>query len=327
MPPTWDPLNDDPVTGDTIPVAFLELEGRTVELRKGFAGATPPANPQEGMVWVDTGQIPHRVFRYLRIDGGNAAWQPVGPLSRLPGSINGDPSLVDDRIAPFEYKAFRLENRNGLPAPSPTNAGMVVYRMADGEVWYADQPVSGGWKGLLSVTAGASLDSVEVDLTSAVLGGTPPTVASKGTTPAVRGYLFDAAGESLTLHVVVPQNFHGAGDLFLDLDCVINQAEGVGDDIDWSADLVAVSPGPSGGAATKTGTVVVPGLTDIGANSGDGALHRCRLTLDHDAVDNPITPGALLAIEIHRTDLAEVGGVILVAARVGYPQRVRHERA
>ncbi len=98
------------------------------------------------------------------------------------------------------------------------------------------------------------------------------------------------------------------------------------DDIDWSADLVAVSPGPSGGAVSKTSTASVPSLTDIGNNSGDGALHRCRITLDHDDPDNPITPGALLAIEVHRTDLAQAGGVILVAARVGYPQRVRHER-
>ena len=28
--PTWYPLNDDPVTGGSIPVAFLELEGRTL---------------------------------------------------------------------------------------------------------------------------------------------------------------------------------------------------------------------------------------------------------------------------------------------------------
>jgi len=69
-----------------------------------------------------------------------------------------------------------------------------------------------------------------------------------------------------------------------------------------------------------------PSLTVIGANSGDGAFHRCRITLDHDDPDNPITLGALLPIEIHRTHLAELGWVILVAARVGYPQRVRHER-
>lgn len=149
----------------------------------------------------------------------------------------------------------------------------------------------------------------------------------RGRRPRAGGGLFDAAAESLALHVVVPQNYAGAGDLFLDFDCVLNQAEGNGDDIDWSADLVAVTPGPGGQAVTKASTAVGPSLTDIGAtNIGDGALHRCRLVLDHDDVDNPITPGALLAIEIHRVDLALVGGVILVAARLGYPQAVRHAR-
>ena len=93
--PTWAPLNDDPVTGDSIPVAFLELEGRTVELRKGFAGAAPPANPQEGQVWVDTAQSPYRVLRYLRIDAGPASWQPVGPLSRLPAGDAGGVAALD----------------------------------------------------------------------------------------------------------------------------------------------------------------------------------------------------------------------------------------
>lgn len=325
MPANWDPISGTPaLPGSQV---FLRLEGQTFELRANSIGASPPASPVEGMIWVDNSASPYRAYLYARIDAGGAAWQPLGPLSRLPSDLNFDPSIVDDRLAPFQAKGMRLENRNALPAVSPTNRGMVVFRLGDGEVFVSDEGVSGAWKGLLSVVQGQSYDSVEVDLTAAALGATPPTAASKGTSPAVRGYLFDAAGESLTLHLVVPQNYAGAGDLFLDLDCVLNQAEGNGDDIDWSADLVAVSPGPGGNAVTKASTATAPSLTDIGAtNTGDGALHRCRIVLDHDDVDNPISPGALLAIEIRRTDLAEVGGVILVAARLGYPQRVRHER-
>jgi hypothetical protein len=40
--PPWDPLDDDSATGDRIPVAPLEPDGRAVELRRGFAGATAP---------------------------------------------------------------------------------------------------------------------------------------------------------------------------------------------------------------------------------------------------------------------------------------------
>lgn len=63
--PTWNPLNDDPATGDSIPVAFLELEGRTLELRSCFIGAAPPASPVEGQFWVDNSASPYRVFQYL----------------------------------------------------------------------------------------------------------------------------------------------------------------------------------------------------------------------------------------------------------------------
>ena len=66
-------LDDDPVTGDSIPVAFLELEGRTLELRQGFVWAGPPVNPVERQVWIDTGATPYRVYRYLRIDAGVAS--------------------------------------------------------------------------------------------------------------------------------------------------------------------------------------------------------------------------------------------------------------
>ena len=61
-------------------MAFLELEGRTLELRQGFVGAVPPVDPEEGQVWVDTAQTPYRVLRYLRIDAGNAAWPPLAVL-------------------------------------------------------------------------------------------------------------------------------------------------------------------------------------------------------------------------------------------------------
>ncbi|MCK6480194.1 MAG: hypothetical protein HUU06_06695 [Planctomycetaceae bacterium] len=325
MPAAWTPLSSTP----TLPgsQAFLRLEGQAFEVRACSIGPTPPADPVEGMLWVDNSASPYRVYVYARIDAGGAAWQPLGPLSRLPSDLNFDPSIVDDRLAPFQAKGMRLENRNALPAVSPTNRGMLVFRLGDGEVYVSDEGVSGAWKCLLSVVAGVSLDSVEVDLTAVVLGATPPTAASKGATPAVRGYLFDDPAESLTVVAVVPKNYSGAGDLVLDLDCVLNQAEASGDDIDWAADLVAVVPGAAGSAVTRPPTLVVPVLTDIGANAGDGALHRCRLVLDHDDPANPITPGALLAIEIHRTGLAEVGGVVLVAARLGYPQRARHERA
>lgn len=115
--PTWAALNDDPQTGDSISVAFLELEGRTIELRTCFVGAVPPTDPVEGRFWRDSAVIPYRLQQYLRIEGGGPSCQPFGPLSRLLAEINADPSVTDDRIAPFEFKALRIETlRDSLHA-------------------------------------------------------------------------------------------------------------------------------------------------------------------------------------------------------------------
>ncbi|MCG3135941.1 MAG: hypothetical protein HMLKMBBP_03717 [Planctomycetes bacterium] len=329
--PTWAPLNDDPITGDSIPVAFLELEGRTVELRTGFAGAAPPANPQEGQVWVDTAQSPYRVLRYLRIDAGPASWQPVGPLSRLPASINADPSIVDDRLAPFEFKGLRVENRAALPAASPLNSGLLVYRVGDGEVWLADLPVSGGWKGLLSVTPMGSFDTVELAL-EGDLGNdavNPPTKSRKG---ALEGWLFDDVAEKRTLAFIVPRNWQGASDLRLRIFQVLGQAQLAGDDIEWTGEVRTLIPGQE--RVAKAATPLADAVTDIGADvegiDDGGGPHLTELVIDHDDPANPVSAGCLVLATVRRKTVGgagKAGGTVVFRADLAYAQRPRHERA
>ncbi|MCG3133846.1 MAG: hypothetical protein HMLKMBBP_01111 [Planctomycetes bacterium] len=329
--PTWAPLNDDPNTGDSIPVAFLELEGRTVELRKGFAGAAPPASPQEGQVWVDTAQTPYRVFRYLRIDAGNAGWQPVGPLSRLPAPINADPSIADDRMAPFEHRALRVENRNALPPATPLNAGLLVYRVGDGEVWLADLPVSGGWKGLLSVTPMGSFDTVELAL-EGDLGNdavNPPTKARKG---ALEGWLFDDVAEKRTLAFIVPRNWQGASDLRLRLFQVLGQAQLAGDDIEWTGEVRTLIPGQD--RVAKAATPLGDAVTDVGGDvegiDDGGGPHLTELVIDHDDPANPVSAGCLVLATVRRKSVGgagKAGGTVVFRADLAYAQRSRHERA
>ncbi|MCE9635823.1 MAG: hypothetical protein K8T90_08970 [Planctomycetes bacterium] len=329
--PTWAPLNDDPNTGDSIPVAFLELEGRTIELRTGFAGAVPPANPQDGQVWVDTAQTPYRVFRYLRIAAGPASWQPVGPLSRLPASINADPSIVDDRAAPFEYRALRVENRNALPPATPTNAGLLVYRLGDGEFWLADLPISGGWKGLLSVTPSASFDTVELPL-EGDLGNdavNPPTKTRKG---ALEGWLFDDVTEKRSLAFIVPRNWQGASDLRLRLFQVLGQAQLAGDDIEWTGEVRTLIPGQD--RVAKAATPLADAVTDIGADvegiDDGGGPHVTELVIDHDDPANPVSAGCLVLATVRRKTVGgagKAGGTVVFRADLAYAQRPRHERA
>ena len=58
---------------------------------------------------------------------------------------------------------------------------------------------------------------------------------------------------------------------------------------------------------------------DIGTDNADGDLHFVDITLDYDDGDNPIAAGDEILSEIHRTDLANCGGVILVSAHLIYP--------
>ena len=329
--PTWDALNDDPVSGDSIPVAFLELEGRTLELRQGFAGAVPPNNPEEGQVWVDTAQTPYRVMRYLRIDGGNASWQPMGPLSRLPASINADPSVVDDRDAPFEHLALRLENRNALPAASPTNAGLLVYRIGDGEVWLSDMPIAGGWKGLLSITQDASLDTVELALEGDV-GNDPVNPPTKQQNGVLEGWLFDDVAERRTLAFVVPRNWQGASPLRLRLFQVLDQAEVAGIDIEWTGEFRTLVPGQE--KVAKAATALPDAITNIGAApdgiDDGGGPHVTEFLIDHTDPTNPVSQGCLVLATIWRKTVGgagKAGGTVVFRADLAYAQTPRHERA
>ena len=331
MPATWNPLNDDPLTGDSIPVAFLELEGRTIELRACFIGATPPTNPVEGQLWLDNSATPYRLKQYARIDGGGPSWQPVGPLSRLPASINADPSIVDDRLAPFEFKALRIENRAALPPASPLNPGLLVYRMPDGEVFVADMPISGGWKGLLSITPAASYDTVELPFEGDVGNDAtnPPTKQRKG---ALEGWLFDDVAEKRTLAFVVPKNWQGATDARLRVFQVLAQAQLAGDDIEWSGEVRTLVPGQE--KVTKAATALADAAIDIGADpegiDDGGGPHVTELVIDHDDPTNPLSAGCLVLITVWRKTVGgagKAGGTVAFRADLAYAQRARHERA
>ena len=328
MPATWNPLSSDPLA--PAKNTFLELEGRTLDLRGCWIGAAPPDNPVEGQFWLDSLAAPYRLKQYVRIDAGPASWQPVGPLSRLPASINADPSLVQDRLAPFPYLALVFESRADLPVASPTNAGLVCRLIGTGEVWISDLPISGGWKGLLSV-ASTSLDTVELPL-EGDLGNdavNPPTKSRKG---ALEGWLFDDVAEKRTFAFVVPRNWNGAGDPKVRLFQILNQAQLAGDDIEWSGEVRTLIPGQE--KVGKAATALVDAVTDIGADpegvDDGGGPHVTELVVDHDDPANPVSTGCLVLVTVWRKTVGgagRAGGTVVFRADLAYAQKPRHERA
>jgi len=328
VPAAWTPLSADPLA--PAKNTFLEMEGRTLDLRSCFVGAAPPADPVEGQFWLDSSTVPYRLKQYLRIDAGGPSWQAIGPNSRVPGPINADPSPTQDRAAPFPFLALVVESRNDLPTATPTNAGMLCRILGSGELWLSDLPISGGWKGLLSVTPTSSFDTVELPL-EGDLGNdaaNPPTKQRKG---ALEGWLFDDVAEKRTFAYVVPKNWQGASDAKLRLFQVLGQAQLAGDDIEWSGEIRTLLPGQDNVA--KAATALVDAVTDIGADvdgiDDGGGPHVTELVVDHDDPTNPLSAGCLVLVTVWRKTVGgagKVGGVIVFHADLTYAQRPRHER-
>jgi hypothetical protein len=327
MPANWDEF-DDTIDGD---VGVLRLQGQTHELRACAAGPTPPDDPVEGALWLDTSGAQPALKQYQDVDGGGLAWIPLGPLRRLPESINADPDLTDDRATPFEYKALRPENRADLPTATPGNAGLVVYFTPDGEYYVADEPVSGGCKGLVSIVKDESCDTLEAPLADLQLdGANPPTAAAKG---VVDGLLFDATAEKATARFVVPKNWQGASDLKVRIHQLLNQAETAGDDIEWNAEVRTLSPGAD--KVTKAASALLAVSTkDIGADADGiddgGGPFVSELVIDHDDATNPVSAGCQLLVTFWRETVGgagKVGGTLVSNVDLAYVQKPRHERA
>lgn len=331
MPGTWSALDSDPVTGDGFDVAILELEARSNDLRTAFASGTAPSSPVAGQLWIDTTSSPYKLYVYSRIDGGAAAWQPLGPLSRLHADVNADPDTADGRAAPYQILGLRAENRGALPTVAAGNAGMLVYRTSDGELYIADQPVANAWKGLLSVVQDASYDTVDLALDGSQGNDAtnPPTAAVSG---ACAGWKFDATNERRTFALVCPKNWNGASDLRLRLHQVLESAETAGDDVEWTGEVRVLASATD--KTSKAATALAVATTDIGADAdgidAGGGPHVTSLVIDYNDATNPVSVGSLILVTVWRSTVGGAGlvaGTIVFRADLAYIQTARHERA
>lgn len=298
MGQTFVAINQAAQSGTTI---LGNLDDKTLSLQSCFSGTSFPGSPVEG-------QLCYRTDTDILHIYAAAAWHQVLISLSVTTSVEANWQ---------QFKELRVENLGADEATGAGKSGYVFYRTDLGDLRFVDIDVDNVVKKLCNVIPGTSKDVVEIPLSEGWKDASnPPTDAFKGTTPSVRGLLFDAVNELFSLNVRVPTNYSGDGDLSLILACVLNQAETNGDDIDWSADLLSLADGES---ATAPSTAAAASATDIGTNSADGELIRCTITIDYDDATNPVNPGDRLLVEIHRTDLAEVGGVILVGAALQYP--------
>lgn len=312
---------------DTLAAGITALAARTDTLRTTFSGASSPGTPVEGQTWLDTSATPHLLKAYIDVGAGDA-WTVIGPVAKLNSDINLDASAGDTRATCKALLGACLEVRGAHVAAGAGNIGYIYVLTGDGEVYILDNTVAGVRKALLSIVDSVSKDTVEIDLTSATLGATPATAWTAGTSPAARGYLFDATGESMTLQCVVPANYSADADLTLETYWVLDTAETAADDIDVDCNWVSVTVGTD--SVNRTSTAATAGATDIGAVNGQYAAHKVSITIDYNDASNPVAAGDLLLMEINRKTMGGAGfcaGTALVAARLTYPQAPRHARA
>lgn len=153
--------------------------------------------------------------------------------------------------------------------------------------------------------------SIGIPLTEVSKGGTFPTKSSLGTTPTVQGLLFDATDELYQLQFHVPDCWDGRSNFLVDLYIALNAGETTDDSIAFSADYIAVTKEVD--AVTKTSTAITATQLVVAGCQGQGCFYNVVFTLDYTDTDNPLNIEDLVIMEIHRTNITNVAGTLLVA--------------
>lgn len=267
----------------------------TNTLRSGFSGTSHPGTPVAG-------QVSHRTdegkrYVYGDIDGGGADWFEVVLAHNLCDVDWNDYEMVD----------MRVDNRSSDRTPGAGNVGAVYLETTGGRMKIVKDSST-----LDAVMHGSNAEfirerhlagSLDLDATN------PPTAVTVGTTPTIRGLLFDATNEKVGMSFQVPDGYSADTDLFVEVACYLNAAETANDTIDATLDLVSLTPN-NNELANKTSTQATISH-DIGANTAQYSLHTFRFTIDYDDATNPVAAGDMLECEFALSSVASVAGIIV----------------
>lgn len=222
------------------------------------------------------------------------------------------------KISPLQFKKYL----NGL------------LRLGKGSVSFFNDSVLaqvGGLPKRLALHAFRMDKRVDVALEDLRQGGTAPTVDTIGTSPAIRGYKFDATAETLQLCIPIPSDYT-QGKIELHLVQVLFQSETDGDTIDWASDYIVVRDSRSSKANGEGGQVdgtssSASGSTPVLDNNGNGlqagTVYETVLEFDPNDGDNPFTrdDGHYLCADISRDSVGgslNVGATLLLNAYLKY---------
>lgn len=279
---------------------FGHLADRTDTLLTSFSGSSSPGTPSQGQLWLDTSAASYVLKVYADLDATGAAWYEVGTV--LHGTVDGNNNQLAN---------VRLENLTSHTTPSAGVIGEVYIHTTEEK---ASIIVSATEREVLM--SANNTDYIATWLPAAVWENdatNPPTAVTVGTSPVVRGKLFDATNERASVSVVVPSGYSGDSDCILRCYAYLNAAETASDTIDAVVDLVSVQPDndevPTGTSTQYTRS------ESISTQNTQYALHKFDVTLTYNDATNPISAGDLIEIEFGLSSVASVAGIIFRGAQ------------
>lgn len=287
-----------------------DLCENTDTLRSSFSGTSFPGSPVDGQVCYRTD-----LDAYYYYNG--TTWVEQG------SALKGDLDLQGDGTTFRQLLNARLENASADPTPSADELGRAVLKTTSGAEKV--KVVTTAAK-LETVWSAGNTDYQRVELPTGAWerdATNPPTPVggTAGTTPTIRGLLFDNVNELMSACKRIPAGYSEDADLVLRVfDMLKDAGEVNGNDVEWTLDVVAELLNTAG-VLVKTSTQYT-GFRDIGAFTSIHSIGYVDIVIDFDDATNPIEQGSMICMELRRTSVGGAGkcaGVAFLGAQLLVP--------
>ncbi len=153
-------------------------------------------------------------------------------------------------------------------------------------------------------------------------GATGPTDTTIGTTPTIPALQFNATGELLSAHVVMPVDWDKENNCTLDLVFSLRAIEVNNDELSITVDYTVPKKLVTAAGVAKTSTQLTPTLDVTTANGlAVGDIYVISTTLDRNDTNNGFAFGdtALgFCIEFHLTNTDEIADIDFIAGCINY---------
>jgi hypothetical protein len=154
-------------------------------------------------------------------------------------------------------------------------------------------------------------------------GSTAPANVIVGTDPGVGGVRFANTLEKFNFVIHIPGDYH-SGAVELEIHCILDGTETVGNEIDFTCHYIVVDEsngGPGGNLLTQQDTTLLVSTPIISGANEAGVYYGIEFEIEPDDQNNPFSAGSHIFAEIHRTTVGgagKAGSVVMSMSHLGY---------